>query len=104
MARTKPKNPLDHEPGAVEWALGKSGLTKTELAERAGISLSLVSEILKGTRNARPPVLLKLAEALNCPVVFLERKRSYDAPDPEPSEPGDLAGARTKARPRRTAA
>ena len=75
MARTKPKDPLDHEPAAVTWARERSGLTKTQLAERAGVSLSLISEIEKGTRNATPPLLLKIAEALNCPVVFLERRR-----------------------------
>lgn len=75
MARTKPKDPLDHEPEAVMWARERSGLTKTQLAERVGVGLSLISEIEKGTRNATPPLLLKIAGALNCPVVFLERKR-----------------------------
>lgn len=85
MARTKPKDPLDHEPQAVAWARERSGLTKTQLAERAGVSLSLISEVEKGTRNAQPPLLLKIAEALNCPVVFLERKR---CPEPRCGECG----------------
>lgn len=76
MARSKPKDPLDHEPQAVVWARERSGLTKTQLAERAGLSLSFISEIEKGTRNAGPHVLVKIASALNCPVVFLERKRT----------------------------
>lgn len=91
MARSKPKDPLDHEPQAVTWARERSGLTKTQLAERAGISLSLMCEIEKGTRNAQPPLLLKLAEAMNCPVVVLERKRAtselipkHDIPDVVP--------------------
>lgn len=79
MARTKPKNPLDHEPEAVTWARERSGLSKTQLAALAGVSLSLVSEIEKGTRNAPPPLLHKLASAMNCPVVFLERKRTVVA-------------------------
>lgn len=74
MGRTKAKDPLDHEPEAVVWARERSGLTKTQLAELVGVSLSLISEIEKGTRNAGPPLLLKIAVALNCPVVFLERK------------------------------
>jgi transcriptional regulator with XRE-family HTH domain len=68
--------PLDHEPEAVEYARRKAGLSKSELARRMRVSLSLVSQIESGDRNATPAMLLKLAEALNCPVVVLERKRA----------------------------
>jgi transcriptional regulator with XRE-family HTH domain len=74
-----PKDPLDHEPEAVKYAREKAGLTKTGLAERLGVSLSLVSMIESGDRNANPAMLIKLAEALNCPVVVLERKRAIAA-------------------------
>lgn len=74
-ARQRPKDPLDHEPEAVTYAREKAGLTRTQLAEMCGVSLSLISEIEKGTRNATPATIKKLAEALNCPVVVLERKR-----------------------------
>lgn len=74
-ARQRPKDPLDHEPEAVTYAREKAGLTRTQLAEMCGVSLSLISEIEKGTRNATPAMIRKLAEALNCPVVILERKR-----------------------------
>jgi transcriptional regulator with XRE-family HTH domain len=74
-ARQRPKDPLDHEPAAVTYAREKAGLTRTQLAELCGVSLSLISEIEKGTRNATPAMIRKLAEALNCPVVILERKR-----------------------------
>jgi transcriptional regulator with XRE-family HTH domain len=73
--RTKAKDPLNHEPQAVTWARERSGLTKTELGKRVGVGVSHISEIEKGTRNAPPPLLLKIAQELNCPVVFLERKR-----------------------------
>lgn len=73
--RKAPKSPLDHEPEAVVYARGQAGLTQTELAERCGVRKSLISEIEKGTRNATPAMLNKLAEALNCPRVVLERKR-----------------------------
>lgn len=66
---------FDHEPEAVGYARRQAGLTKTELAERCGVSLSLISEIESGTRNATPAMLNKLAAALNCPRVVLERKR-----------------------------
>lgn len=74
-ARKKPKQPLDHEPEAVAYALDNSGLTMTQLAEMCGVSLSLISEIIAGTRNATPVMIGKLASALNCPRVVLERKR-----------------------------
>ncbi|WUH93799.1 helix-turn-helix transcriptional regulator [Streptomyces sp. NBC_00433] len=71
---------LDHEPEAVTWARKKAGLTKRALAERVGISEQLMGEIESGRRNATPANLLKIADALNCPIVLLERKRSV-APD-----------------------
>lgn len=73
--RKPPKDPLDHEPEAVTWAREMAGLTKTALAERIGKSLSLVSEIESGTRNATPEVLRLIADALNCPIVAIQRKR-----------------------------
>lgn len=48
----------------------------TELARLAGVSISLISEIESGTRNATPDLLSRLAEALLCPRVVLERKAS----------------------------
>jgi transcriptional regulator with XRE-family HTH domain len=73
--RTLPKHPLDHEPQAVTYAREHAGLTKTQLAQACDVSLSLISEIEAGTRNATPAMLGKLAAALNCPRVVLERKR-----------------------------
>jgi transcriptional regulator with XRE-family HTH domain len=73
--RNRPRDPLDHEPAAVTYARIKAGLTKTQLAQACRVSLSLISEIEAGTRNATPAMILKLAEALNCPPVVLERKR-----------------------------
>ena len=40
-----------------------------------GVTRSLITEIENGTRNATPAMILKLAKALNCPKVVLERKR-----------------------------
>jgi transcriptional regulator with XRE-family HTH domain len=73
--RKTPKQPLDHEPEAVTYAREQAGLTVTQLAERCGVTKSLISEIEKGTRNATPAMIRKLAAALNCPRVILERKR-----------------------------
>jgi transcriptional regulator with XRE-family HTH domain len=73
--RNPPKDPLDHEPAAVTYARVQAGLTKTKLAATCEVSLSLISEIESGTRNATPAMIIKLAEALGCPRVVLERKR-----------------------------
>jgi transcriptional regulator with XRE-family HTH domain len=73
--RNRARCPLDHEPAAVTYARKQAGLTKTQLAHACGVSLSLISEIEGGTRNATPAMLNRLAEALNCPRVVLERKR-----------------------------
>lgn len=73
-SRKSAKRPLDHEPQAVTYAREQAGLTKTQLAQRVGVSLSLISEIEAGTRNATPSNLNRIAEALNCPRVALERK------------------------------
>lgn len=74
-ASSKRRRPgtLDHEPQAVTWARKKAGLTQRSLARRIGISEQLLSEIESGWRNATPTNLAKIAEALNCPVVTLER-------------------------------
>lgn len=66
---------LDHEPEALRYALDQSGLTQKEFAHRLKKSQSLVSEILKGTRNATPALISDMARVLNCPRVVLERKR-----------------------------
>lgn len=72
--RTRPRR-LNHEPQAVTYAREKAGLTKRELADRIEISEQLMGEIESGWRNATPENLIKLAEALNCPLVVLEAKR-----------------------------
>lgn len=73
----RPREPkrLDHEPEAVAYALDQSGLTRAKLAEMCGVAPSLITEIISGTRNATPAMIAKLATALNCPRVVLERKR-----------------------------
>jgi transcriptional regulator with XRE-family HTH domain len=76
--RNPPKYPLDHEPAAVTYAREQAGLTKTQLARACGVSLSLISEIESGSRNATPAMIIKLANALNCPRVVLERKRNRE--------------------------
>jgi transcriptional regulator with XRE-family HTH domain len=57
----------------------QAGLTKTQLAAACRVSVSLISEIEAGTRNATPAMIIKLAAVLNCPRVVLERKRDIRA-------------------------
>jgi transcriptional regulator with XRE-family HTH domain len=66
--RTRPRR-LHHEPEAVTWAREKAGLTKRALADIVGVSEQLVGEIGSGWRSATPANLLKIAAALNCPLV-----------------------------------
>jgi DNA-binding XRE family transcriptional regulator len=66
---------LCQEPEAVTWAREKAGLTKRALADLVGISEQLMGEIESGWRSATPANLIKIAVALNCPLVVLERKR-----------------------------
>ena len=68
-------SPLNQDPASVTRAREWARMTRTELAKEAGLSLSLLSEIESGTRNATPEKLGRIAEALNCPVSMLERKR-----------------------------
>ncbi|MFJ1581913.1 helix-turn-helix domain-containing protein [Streptomyces sp. NPDC088197] len=73
--RTRPGR-LRQEPGAVTWACEKAGLTERALADTIGISEQLMGEIESGWRSATPANLIKIAVALNCPLVVLERKRT----------------------------
>ena len=59
----------------MTYARVQAGLTKTQVAKACRVSVSLISEIEAGTRNATPAMIIKLAKALNCPRVVLERKR-----------------------------
>lgn len=89
---------LSHEPEAVKYALEKSGLTQRQVAAECGVTESLISEIVKGSRSATPDMLKKLAYVLNCPVVVLERKREPLAEGQPPAEtgtPGDLPELRS---------
>ena len=72
---------MNHEPEALQWAIKKSGLTQAQLIDRlteigSPVSKGQLSEIVNGTRNCRQPLLEAIAQALNCPVVVLERKQA----------------------------
>lgn len=49
----------------------RSGLSKTVLAERAGVDRTLVHRLEKGERNASPAIIRRLADALDCPLMAL---------------------------------
>lgn len=77
-SRTARKSPFDHEPEAVKYAREQAGLTRAALADAVGCAPSLITEIENGTRNAHPAMIIRLATALNCPRVVLERKRTAE--------------------------
>ena len=74
-----PKDPLDHEPEAVRGAREKAGLTKTDVARRLSVSLSLISMIESGDRNASPGMIARLAGVLGCSPDHLKRKNGKPA-------------------------
>lgn len=49
----------------------RSGMSKTELAERAGIDRTLVHRLENGERRATPNVMKRLATGLGCSIVAL---------------------------------
>jgi transcriptional regulator with XRE-family HTH domain len=44
----------------------RSGMTKAELADRAGVDRTLITRIENGERRATPNVIMRLAKALDC--------------------------------------
>ncbi|WP_051710186.1 helix-turn-helix domain-containing protein [Streptomyces sp. NRRL S-350] len=66
---------MNHAPAAVTYAREKAGLTKRALAAQLGISEQLMCDIEAGRRNATPPRLKAMADALGCPMVVLEAKK-----------------------------
>lgn len=49
----------------------RSGISKTDLADRAGVDRTLVHRLENGERRGTPVVIRKLADALQCPVMAL---------------------------------
>ncbi|MFC4912548.1 helix-turn-helix domain-containing protein [Actinomadura gamaensis] len=71
--RRVPKR-LAHEPQAVTYLREQAGLNKTRLAEQCSVSLSLISEIERGTRSASESLMTRMAEVFECPPVLLKRR------------------------------
>ncbi|WP_328915018.1 MULTISPECIES: helix-turn-helix domain-containing protein [unclassified Streptomyces] len=78
--RPNPAAQAPPEPEAGTRAREKAGLTKRDMAARIGISEQLRGEIESGWRSATPANLIRIADALNCPLVALERKRAAVPP------------------------
>lgn len=49
----------------------RTGYSQAQLATRAGVDRTLVFRLEKGTRNASPTVIRKLADALDVPLYAL---------------------------------
>lgn len=50
----------------LELVRTRTGLTKAELADRAGVDRTLITRLENGERIATPSVIVKLAAALDC--------------------------------------
>ena len=53
-------------PAALRVIRERTGLSKAELADRAGIDRTLVTRLENGERSGTPSVIVKLAAALQC--------------------------------------
>ncbi|MFD6128680.1 helix-turn-helix domain-containing protein [Streptomyces diastaticus] len=73
MSRRRRPNgaPLHHRPAALRFARRSAGMTWRQLAERVGVSESLLHDFATGHRSARPELLKEIAEVLDCPVEVL---------------------------------
>ena len=69
-----PKDPPDHDPGAVASAREDAGLSKTAAAKQLGVSLALISMIESGRRNARPELIDAMAKLYDCEADSLKRE------------------------------
>lgn len=76
--RRGPKRPLNHKPAEVRRARERLGLTRRQVAKQLDVSESLICEIEKGTRNATPAMILRLAPVLRVKPDTL-RRRPLDA-------------------------
>jgi len=76
-----PSKPLNQDPEAVREARrAVEGLSQYRLAKRLGVVRSLISEIEKGTRNAQPELLRRMAAIFDCPVSQLEASAATETP------------------------
>ncbi|TDD68575.1 helix-turn-helix domain-containing protein [Actinomadura rubrisoli] len=101
---------LNQCPEGVAEARRNAGLTKTALAGAVGRSLSLISEIEGGTRNAQPDLLAKMAAILDVPVEQLTACEPRNAAAPgahalhgERTTPTDQSDMRNEPPARRSA-
>ena len=67
--------------------LDEQGMTKQDLAERAGISISFLSDLTNGKANPSLKIMQSIAEALNTPLPLL-----LEATDLDPKALAELQG------------
>ena len=66
----------------LQKALTKSGMTRSELADKAGISRPMITNYLKGNYKAKQNNVFKLAKALNIPESDLIEDGAFSATTP----------------------
>ena len=90
--------PEEKAPGSLGQRLSdlreRRGWKQKELAERAGISVTFLSEVENDRRNVGSAILLKLADALGASLDYLMRGEENRVPPRTPSViPPELAEA-----------
>lgn len=86
----KARRLLHQEPAAIAQARAARRLTQTDLANIIGVPRSTVACYEQGQRDADPIQLARIADALQCPVEMLERRRPLSCGcghgyDPQPN-------------------
>ena len=76
-----PAKPLNQDRAAVTKAREDAELTKYRLAKILDCSRSLITEIEKGTRNAAPDLLARMAAVFGCPVENLQASTTAASTD-----------------------
>ncbi len=66
----------------IKYYMFQCGYTQRELAEKSGCTEAAISRYIKNQREPMLPILKRIAEALNIPVVYLLEETKYTLKSP----------------------
>ncbi|HEX7631288.1 MAG TPA: helix-turn-helix transcriptional regulator [Lacunisphaera sp.] len=69
-----------HDPAEVRLRRKRAGLSQRQLANKAKITAAHLCNIELGKTEASPPVLQRIAKALGCRVIDIERRDAEKKP------------------------
>jgi transcriptional regulator with XRE-family HTH domain len=95
-----PSKPLNQDREAVREARQAAKVTQYRLAKQLGVARSLISEIEKGTRNAQPELLRRMAAIFDCPVSQIEARPAAASADVDVQQVRDAERAVPQQMPR----